>query len=185
MSKIYYITHPLAKIEPDKPNTEWSLLEDSEEELERLSVMDFWKDIDLVFSSPEKKALQTAEYIKEHNNINYDVSDDLNEVRRESYQFVELQKYLKQVEDFYLHPEDSCNGWEKAVDAQKRLINFLDKIMVEDKDIAVISHGIIGTLLACYLKKVDPTFNEDPKVSGCMMVVDWKAKNIISEWEKY
>jgi broad specificity phosphatase PhoE len=45
-------------------------------------------------------------------------------------------------------------GWERAVDAQSRIVGAVQRIAQSDKtpgSIAIVSHGAVGTLLYCHL----------------------------------
>jgi len=45
-------------------------------------------------------------------------------------------------------------GWERAIDAQARVVRAVEEIAAKDKTsgaIAIVSHGAVGTLLYCHL----------------------------------
>ncbi len=56
---------------------------------------------------------------------------------------------------FFAHPDRSVRGWERAADAQHRIVAAVDRVLAASADsggdIAIISHGGGGTLLLCHL----------------------------------
>ena len=62
------------------------------------------------------------------------------------------------VREFFGNPHESIRGWERAIDAQTRIVNAVSRILREDEtsgDIVVVSHGGVGCLLTAHLQKVE------------------------------
>jgi hypothetical protein len=58
----------------------------------------------------------------------------------------------------------ACAGWERAVDAQRRIVEAVDRAISmapAEGDMAIISHGGVGALLLCHLKGVPISRAED------------------------
>lgn len=56
-----------------------------------------------------------------------------------------------------MYPEQFIRGWERAVDAQTRIVEGIQDLIKQQRgvgDIAVISHGGVGALLLCSLMSV-------------------------------
>jgi broad specificity phosphatase PhoE len=54
-------------------------------------------------------------------------------------------------------PQSSVRGWERAADAQVRIIRAVERVLSQapdNDDIAIIGHGGTGTLLLCHLAGV-------------------------------
>jgi hypothetical protein len=61
-------------------------------------------------------------------------------------------------------PGKSVRGWERAIDAQRRIaeaVNQAIALVAADTDIAIISHGAVGALLLCHRKGVPIPRRED------------------------
>lgn len=187
MAKLYFITHPQVNIIQDIPIDEWSLSQDGIASCERLSSQDFWSDIDIIYSSPEKKALQTTEIIAKKNHVLTKKKHCLKEFDRSSTGFLPPTIYMKAIETFYAYPDLSHRGWETANSASDRIYACVNSIFEQDhdKNIAIVGHGATGTLLACKVIGIDPSFLEDPQGVGVYMVIDWYKKNLIAKWKKY
>jgi broad specificity phosphatase PhoE len=57
---------------------------------------------------------------------------------------------------FFAHPDESIRGWERAADAQRRIVGAVERVLTASADcggdIAVVAHGGVGTLLLCHLR---------------------------------
>ena len=60
-------------------------------------------------------------------------------------------------------------GWERAIDAQRRIVDAVSTIAQSDSSygtIAVVSHGAVGTLLFCQLVGEPIDRRRDQPVNG-------------------
>lgn len=189
MTRLIFVTHPPVEIDPKKSADQWLVSEDGWKEVERLIKKPFWKDVDKIYSSQENKAKRVAEKIAESfENLHLNTPITLlGEIDRNSTGFLESDVYDNAIEEFYKNPDISFKGWETAKAATDRIVTAVSEIMKENKDrtIAIIGHGATGTLLACWVKGIEPSFSEDPRRNGCIMVFDWDKKQILSPWQKY
>ena len=55
---------------------------------------------------------------------------------------------------FFAHPNQSIRGWERAVDAQARIVAAVEEVLAScSRNVAIVSHGGVGTLLLCHLRQ--------------------------------
>lgn len=58
-------------------------------------------------------------------------------------------------DEFFARPEVSVRGWERAVDAQGRIVTAVTELLADERsgagDVLVVAHGAVGTLLLCHL----------------------------------
>lgn len=56
---------------------------------------------------------------------------------------------------FFAQPETSVRGWERACDAQARIVGrvdaHLERIIPQGARVLFVGHGAVGTLLKCHL----------------------------------
>lgn len=187
MTKLIFITHPAVDADPDLPASQWKISSVGKEEASRLLEQEFWNDVSIIFTSPEPKASEVANQAAKEFNLDIKEVNELREIDRSVTGFLPTEQYMKAVEEFYIHPTDSYKGWETANDATLRIKTAIESALnnYEDGTVVVFGHGMIGTCLACWVKGIDPSFNEDPKVSGCYMIMDWSNRKILTDWEKY
>lgn len=189
MTRLIFVTHPSVNINRNIPIDDWQISAEGIEDLRRLFILDFWKKINVLYASTELKSYAVADQAKKLF-PNVKVPDDykkenLGEVKNRKY--LEKDSYMKAVENWYKDPNVQVNGWESANEAMKRISTCVFEIMEKNKNktVVIIGHGGAGTLLACYVKSINPSFAQDPKTTGCVMVYDWDNRLILSPWQKY
>jgi broad specificity phosphatase PhoE len=74
-------------------------------------------------------------------------------------------------DQFFASAETSVRGWERAIDAQSRMVHAVERIGNTDKTsgaIAIVSHGAVGTLLYCHLagEPIDRRRDQPPNGGG-------------------
>ena len=151
---IYFITHPNVLISPNVPVQRWPL---SDTGRSRMSVglgQAWISDITAVYCSTEQKAMDGASLLAEHLGIGYTCVEALGENDRSATGYLPPHEFEGVADLFFAHPHKSVRGWERAVDAQKRIVNTTSLIAGSDQStgsIAIVSHGAVGTLLYCHL----------------------------------
>jgi broad specificity phosphatase PhoE len=111
-------------------------------------------EITSVYASTERKAVDAAEILATHLAIGFTQEADLGENDRSSTGFLPPEEFEKVADEFFRHPGESVRGWERAKDAQDRIVNAVTRIAQKDQtqgSIAIVSHGAVGTLLHCHL----------------------------------
>jgi broad specificity phosphatase PhoE len=187
MGFLIFITHPSVVVDPKKDQDQWSLSKEGIAESERLLKMPFWKRVTKIYSSNEVKSRTVAELAEQRLQIPLEKLDSLGEIDRKSTGFLDSQEYNYAIEDFYIHPHDSYKGWETAHEATQRIKSAVEQIFATDPNatVAIVGHGIIGSCLACHIKGIDPTFNEDNAICASYFEIDWTDKKIIEDWKRY
>jgi broad specificity phosphatase PhoE len=53
---------------------------------------------------------------------------------------------------FFAEPHASIQGWERAIDAQLRIVREVEHVLARNQsgDILFVGHGAVGTLLFCH-----------------------------------
>jgi broad specificity phosphatase PhoE len=151
----YFVTHPDVVIDPNVPVPRWPLSERGRSRMRSLLEKPWVSDLRHVFSSGEQKALDGAEILAGSLRIPHTILPELGENDRSTTGFLPPAEFWEIVEEFFAHPERSVRGWERACDAQARIVAALDealRIAPRGASIACVSHGGVGTLLLCHLK---------------------------------
>ncbi len=191
MTKLVFITHPAVEIDPQISINQWQISQDGQKQIENLLKYPFWEEVDVIYSSQEGKALNTAKQIRAHfaglKSPAPEGTFDLHEIDRSATGVLPKEVYDKAIEEFYQNPDKSYKGWETANAAKERITKVVTQIMEDNagKTVAIVGHGATGTLLACRIKKIEPSFAEDPHTNGCIMTCDWDKKTVLSPWTKY
>jgi broad specificity phosphatase PhoE len=79
-------------------------------------------------------------------------------------------------------------GWERAVDAQSRIVRAVEQIANEDRSgghVAIVSHGAVGTLLYCHLagEAINRRWDQPPNGGGNFYRFTISPRNGHSWWK--
>ena len=153
MQTLILVKHSLPKIDPSVPAKDWHLSEEGcvrsrilGEELDRY-------DLDLVISSIELKAMETAEIASGLLKTPMVIVEGLHEHDRSNVGFLEKERFEQSVSHFFARPADLVFGEETADSAHDRF----SKAVYELSDrfprvnMALVTHG---TVLSLFLSRI-------------------------------
>ncbi len=152
---IHFITHPEVTIDPTVPVRDWPLSPLGTQRLHRALEQPWLAGTRTVFSSAERKARDAADIVAGHLGLSSLVITGLDENDRSATGYLPKAEFEAVADAFFAHPEASVRGWERAADAQRRIIEAVAHAVATARangDIAIISHGGVGALLLCHLK---------------------------------
>lgn len=154
MALLYLIRHARTQMIEDAPER-WPLSEEGQREASALSHQDFWREVAYIFSSPEPKALQTAEPAARRWGIPLVTADDLRELHRPQL----VPDYQMAVARLLADPEASIAGMEPAAQAAERITRCIEELVVAhpEQTLAVVSHGLALILFLARLENRWPT----------------------------
>lgn len=164
------LRHAETKIDKNIKISKWFLTERGKRDAESLSKLDSFKDIDLIITSDEAKAYQTAYPLAEKLQLEIIKDENLNELNRDQGKFLEKDEYLKTMVLCMANREQSYNKWETAISALKRFSKKVKDIdsRFSNKKILIVAHGgVINLYFAKILDKLDEVFNRILSNSFC------------------
>jgi broad specificity phosphatase PhoE len=187
MASLIFLTHPEVVIDPDRPVPEWPLNAIGRARMEHFADLLADRDISAVHASAERKAMDGAAIVAERFGLSYATHEDLGENDRSSTGFIAPPEFWEVVGEFFARPHESIRGWERAIDAQTRIVNAVRRILREDKtsgDIVVVSHGGVGCLLMAHLQQVEIGRESRPSHpgGGCFIVIDRGTFTLTQDW---
>ena len=188
MSVLRYISHPNVDIDPHRPVAEWRLSELGRQRAHALLDQEWITSIGLIISSAETKALETADLIAARLNMDVDGRRSTGEIDRSATGFVEPERHELLADRFFAHPTQSASGWERAVDAQQRIVDavgdVLDAPLADpDGDVAIVGHGAVGTLLMCHLNSRAINRSHDQPGQGHYWSYDRSDRRLLHPWQ--
>ena len=124
MSLVYFITHPEVVIDPDVPVPQWPLSEIGKERMQALVAKDWIQNISTIYCSTEQKAVDGAEMLADHLGLPFSTEKNLGENDRSATGYLKKEAFETMANRFFNNPNDSVEGWERAVDAVIRLVSF-------------------------------------------------------------
>lgn len=171
MTYCIYLTHPNVDIDPATPVPHWDLSDKGRERLEQGLRQPWLLEIDHVISSREKKAIETGQIIASHLGMELITAAGLHENDRSSTGFLEPDEFEHVADEFFSRPAVSVRGWERALDAQSRVVTAIKQALTtipSGEPVLFSGHGGVGTLLKCHLANnaIDRAFDQPPNVGG-------------------
>ena len=140
------VRHGRPRIDPDRPAAEWGLDPAGYDDVwalrDRLPAAAAW------YSSPEPKALQTAELLTDGD---IGVVDGLREQRRGGW----VEDFEEAVRQAFAEPDAAARpGWEPLAACRDRVLGAVRPILAahEGEDVVLVGHGTAWTVLAAALR---------------------------------
>lgn len=190
-----YITHPQVRIDPDVPVPRWGLSDLGAARAREAAQSAWARKLGRIISSDEVKAIETAEILGSATGISVEIAVDTHENDRSATGFLPPPQFEDAANWFFAHPEDSFQGWERAVDAQKRIVSAVKRILADHDHrvpIAFVGHGGVGTLLKCHLARKPIARDRDQPGGGgnlfCFALADRTVScdwTPIEKWEGF
>lgn len=166
-----------------------------EEDSKKLSKNNELKNIDIIWCSSYTRAKQTAKYIANENNLQYNLDKRLCERKLGNIEDLAIFMNDKSTKDpsreQLAFPEFKTRDGESAIDTNKRMNEFMNEIMekYKGKRIAIVSHGgAIKFYLLSYCK-VNENLNLEYKgeeltiSSPCLLKLTFR-KNVLIDLEQ-
>jgi len=147
-----YITHPQVSIDPAVPVPQWGLSERGAERAREAGRLPWALALRHIVCSAETKAVETARILAETSGAEIEIVEEMHEN-----------------DWFFAHPQESFRGWERAIDAQARIVNAVRAILDRHdthRPIAFVGHGGVGTLLKCHIEGRRISRSEDQPPGG-------------------
>jgi broad specificity phosphatase PhoE len=148
-----YLTHPQVQIDPLVPVPQWGLSEIGRKRVADLVKSGVLADTRTVVSSAERKAIETAEPIAAALGVALAVREAMHENDRSATGYLPPSEFETMADAFFVNPDLSIRGWERAVDAQARIVRETRAVLssAPEGDVLLVGHGGVGTLLYCHL----------------------------------
>lgn len=190
MSIVRYVSHPQVRISAEVPVPRWGLSDLGRARAEAMCRQPWIGDVDRIVCSQETKALETASIVAAATGISVEVRVDTHENDRSGTGFVPSERFEELADAFFAQPEHSVEGWERAVDAQVRVVEATADLFADDAagDVMIVGHGGVGTLLLCHLLGVGIDRAEDQNGGdaapggGNVWAYDRSRRSVVYRW---
>jgi len=181
----YYITHPQVQIDANVPVPEWGLSEIGRARALAMLEQPWVGSIRRLVSSAERKAIETAETLARQLGLTVEVRERMHENDRSATGFLPPPEFEAVADRFFANPHKSIRGWERAIDAQQRIVSEVEAVLdaAVGGDIAFVGHGGVGTLLLLSLSNREISREADqPAGGGNYFAYDIGARSILHGW---
>ncbi len=151
---LLYLSHPEVVIDPEMPVPEWRLSRTGRKRILAARNAPWLSACQRIVTSGETKAVETAALIAGATGALIEVREAMHENDREATGFLPPAEFETVADAFFANPRQSVRGWERAIDAQARILAELEAIMAAQstaEQLLLVGHGGVGTLLYCAL----------------------------------
>ncbi len=158
MQTLVLVKHSLPEIDPAVPAIKWHLSEEGcvrsrilGEKLDRY-------DLNVIVSSIEPKAMETAEIAAGVLNIPTRIVQGLHEHERSKVGFLEQERFEQSVSHFFARPADLVFGEETADSAHDRFSKAVYELSdhFPRENVALVTHGTVLSLFLSRISELEP-----------------------------
>ncbi len=155
MQTLYFITHPDVQIDPLVPVPEWPLSARGCQRMNGVLTLPWAATLRSLWCSTERKARDGADILAGALGLPPTVLAELGENDRSATGYLPPGEFEAVADQFFAHPEQAVRGWERAADAQRRIVAGVQRVTDASAacrgNVAIVSHGGVGALLLCHL----------------------------------
>ena len=189
-STVWFITHPDVVIDPVVPVPEWPLSDVGLARMKAGLAQPWVRGIGAIWASTERKALDGAMVLSAATGVPVRTMAELGENDRSATGYLPRAEFEATADLFFAHPERSIRGWERAVDAQARIVAAVEAALAAsaaDVDVAIVAHGGVGALLMCALEAVPISRAHDQPggAGGTYFAFDRGTRLLRHGWERF
>ncbi|MCC6719273.1 MAG: histidine phosphatase family protein [Acetobacteraceae bacterium] len=189
MTIVHYITHPDVVIDPAVPVQDWPLSDRGRARMRAALAAPWVAGIAAVHCSTERKAIDGADILAGHLGCGFGLHPDLRENDRSATGFLPRAAFEATADLFFAHPTESIRGWERAIDAQARVVAAVERVLSLPLrgDVAIVAHGGVGALLLCALLGEPISRRRDqPQTAagGFRFAFDAATSGVLHGWQR-
>ncbi|MCR1780945.1 phosphoglycerate mutase family protein [Nocardioides carbamazepini] len=177
-----YVTHPEVVVDAAVPIQHWPLSPYGRQRTAAFAASGVASGFDLIVSSTETKARDTAEILADALSLPVEHHPELAENDRSATGFLPPDEFERTADLFFGHPDTSVRGWEAARTAQARVVVAVRGAVTRHpgRRLILVGHGGVGSLLRCDLLDLPIGRQHDQPRQGCWYTFDsesWRAES--------
>ena len=187
MTHIRYLTHPQVLIDPETPVPLWGLSEAGRARAQKFARSLVLSETKHIISSAERKAVETAQPIAAALGITVEIREGGHENDRSATGYLPPDEFEVVANEFFAKPSASVRGWERAIDAQARIVREVEIVLDRNLggDILFVGHGAVGTLLFChYAKFAINRIYDQPSAGGHYFTLLKELRRVQHPWRR-
>lgn len=147
----------------------------------------FLAQVRSIHCSAERKAIDGAVILSAVLGVPHRVLAALGENDRSATGYLPQAEFEMVADAFFARPEASVRGWERAVDAQARIVSAVDQVIGSapgEGNVAIVSHGGVGALYLAQVKQqpISRAFDQPGRSGGNYFVVERGSLRLLQDW---
>ncbi len=177
------VKHSLPEISEDRPAREWHLSEAGRLRAEILAKRLIYFRPEILISSVEPKAIETAQIIATNLKLELAMVEGLHEHDRSDVSYLSRDEFEKTVHAFFLNPDRLILGSETANGAHRRFTQAVNSILRShpNRSIVIVSHGTVISLFVSRLTGIsDFSLWNDLGLPG-FVVLEMKSNSLVAQ----
>jgi broad specificity phosphatase PhoE len=157
MQSLILVKHSLPKIEPQINAHDWRLSAEGRARCIPLAEKLATCNPDLIVSSPEPKAWETAQIVANQLNLPIETEADLHEHARRTVQFSSQDGFEAAIARFFQQPEEMVYGEETAEQAYHRFAGAIERVRYHHPHLnpIIVAHGTVISLFVARKCEID------------------------------
>lgn len=159
---IYFLRHGKTKVDANTPISQWLMHPTGAEQAQQLAETDVFKDIEIIITSTEQKAVDTAQPIAQKLGLEIQQVPELSELDRDKGGFMPAEEYEEMAQQALTNLHVPAGNWESAQHALDRFSAAVQKIdsTYTNKKILIVGHGYtINMYFAQLLGELDIVYD--------------------------
>lgn len=184
---VRYLSHPEVQVDPAIPVRRWGLSRKGRRRIEDFSRGNWLVGTTQIVSSDEHKAVEAAQVIADALKVDLEIRAQMYENDRSSTGFLPPDEFEKTADAFFAHPDESVRGWERAVDAQTRIVGEVEHVLTRPVagDVLFVGHGAVGTLAYCHYSgnPISRDFDQ-PAGGGNFFSFVKEGRRVLHHWRR-
>ena len=149
------VRHSAPEIAQKVPAQEWKLSAPGRTRATRLAELLRQYQPQVIISSKEPKARETAEIIAKLHKIELNVAENLQEHDRSNVPYLAREEFQASIHEFFLKPNELVFGKETANQAHARFYRSVHAILNDyaNKTVIIVTHGTVISLFVSRLTR--------------------------------
>lgn len=180
-----YLSHPQVRVDPTIAVPDWGLSDIGRSRTESISHSLSLQSTTSIISSSERKAVETADLLARPLKLRVQERPATHENDRSATGFLSPDIFEETANRFFECPLESINGWERAIDAQSRIVAEVNSAIQDhvSGDLLIVGHGGVGTLLYCHFADMPISRAYDqPAGGGNFFTIDLATRKPLHHW---
>jgi len=185
--RMLYLTHPEVTIDPAIAAPLWGLSPRGDARARAAAGAPWLARVTRIVASAERKAVDCARLFSAPRRLGVEIRADMGENDRSATGFLPPAEFEQVADAFFAEPQTSVRGWERAIDAQARILRAFVEVTTGSAhggDLLLVGHGAVGTLLMCHLAGWPIARAHDQKGGGGnVFAFDLTGRRMIHAWK--
>ena len=182
MKYLILVKHSLPEIEKDLPASQWKLSRQGKIRIKRLAEQLHRFQPQLIASSVEPKAKETAEILAGILQLEMHIVEDLHEHDRSNIPYLSQDQFQAAIRKFFEKPDSLVFGRESANQVHARFQRAVDSVLQSygEKTVAIIAHGTVISLFVSRLTGITDLVLWNELGLPAFVVLDPESRAIIA-----